>query len=331
MKVLITREIPDVGIRLFEKYPQIQIDYRKGKPLSENELLKAIKDVDAIIPVIPDQINKKVIKSATNLKVIATYSVGYDHIDIGAATNNKIYVANTPGDLTESVAEHTFALMLAVAKRIVEADIYCRKGKYKYWEPLSFLSPKLFGKTVGIIGAGRIGEQFARMCKYGLNMKILYQDPKPKFEMESLLDAKKVELDELLDQSDVVSFHCNLCESTMHMIGVSELKKMKPTAYILNTARGKMIDEKALANALEKGYISGAGLDVFENEPEIYSKLLTLPNVVLTPHIASATREARIEMAMMAAQNVLDVLIYKKPPTHLVNGILAESVTSLTN
>lgn len=295
-----------------------------GAPLSPSELKAAIKGADAIIPVIPDQITADIISGAPNLKVIATYSVGYDNIDIEAATKKCIYVANTPGDLTESVAEHCMSVMLALGRRIVEADKFCREGKYEYWDPLAFIGPKFYGKTLGIIGFGRIGQSFAKMARHGFGMNILYSDVTDHKEAEALLDAKKVDLNTLLETSDVVSLNCNLCAETKHMIGEPQLRRMKPLAILINSARGPIINEKALAVALKAGWISGAALDVFENEPEINKTLLKLPNVVLTPHIASATWEARIQMARMAAENVVDVLVSGKPPRYLVNRDVVE-------
>jgi glyoxylate reductase len=329
MRVLVTREIPQAGIHILQQYRELDLDYRQGPPLSPAELKKALKGADAIIPVIPDQITKEVIEtSGKDLKVIATYSVGYDHIDIPTATKNKIYVANTPGNLTESVAEEAFALMMSVGKRIVEADRYCRGGKYKFWDPMLFIGPKLAGKTIGIIGFGRIGQHLARMAKYGLNMRIIYHDVMAHPEAEGLLDAERVTLDYLLENSDIVSIHCNLTEQTKHLIGEPQLRKMKPLSYIINTARGPIINEEALAQALKEGWIAGAGLDVFEEEPAINEELVKLDNVVLTPHIASATWEARIQMARMAAESVIDVLINKKAPRYIVNKELAEKAVS---
>jgi glyoxylate reductase len=329
MKLLVTREIPQAGINLLKKHPEIELDYRKGPPLSNEELKEAIKDVDAIIPVIPDRITKEVIEAGKNLKVIATYSVGYDHIDVPAATAKKVYVANTPGDLTEAVAEHSLALMLDVGRRVAEADRFCRKGDYKFWEPMIFLGPKFAGKTLGIIGFGRIGQHFARIAKQGLNMEVLYSDPKAHPEAESLLGAKKVELDELLENSDVVSLHCNLCEATHHLLGEQQFRKMKPLAYLINTARGPIVNEKNLVEALKEGWIAGAGLDVYEAEPSIDEELKKMDNVVLTPHVASATWEARIQMATMAVNNVIDVLVHNKPPTNLVNKGKEDCVSTL--
>lgn len=330
MKVLITREIPQAGIELLEEHKNLTLDYRKGAPLSPEELKKAIIDADAIIPVIPDQIDKTVIEAGKKLKVIATYSVGYDHIDLDAATKKNIYVANTPGDLTEAVAEHSFALMMALGRRIAESDKFCRDKKYKYWDPMVFVGPKFMNKTLGIIGFGRIGQFFARMAKYGLNMKILYTDVASHPEGENLLDAEKVSLEYLLGNSDVISIHCNLTKETKHMIDSEQFKLMKPLALLINTARGLIIDENALVYALKENIIAGAALDVFENEPEIHPELLKLKNVVLTPHIASATWEARIQMARMAAESVIDVLIDKKPPRYIVNKeLVKDSVSSI--
>ncbi len=330
MKLLITREIPQAGINILKQYKDIELDYRQGPPLTEKELLAAVKDVDAIIPAVSDKINKKVINAAKKLKVIAAYSVGYDHIDVAHATSKNIFVGNTPGDLTESVAEHTLALMLSAGRRIPEADRFCRSGNNKYWNPMDFVGPKIMGDTLGIIGFGRIGQHLARMAKNGLSMRILYTDVNRHPEAESLLDAEKVGLDYLLENSDFISIHCNLTPETENLIGENEFRKMKPLAYIINTARGKIINEEALARALKQGYIAGAALDVFANEPEINPDLKLLDNIVLTPHIGSATWEARLQMARMAAENVVDVLISNKPPRYLVNKeLVKETVSSL--
>lgn len=330
MKLLITREIPQAGINLLKKYKDIEIDYRQGPPLSDKDLKEAISGVDAIIPVIPDRITDEIIDAGKNLKVIATYSVGYDHIDIPTATKKKIYVANTPGDLTLAVAEHCAALMFDVARRVSEADRFCRGGDYKYWDPLAFIGPKLTGKTLGIIGFGRIGQKLARISKYGFDMNILYSDPMDHSSEADFVNAKKVNLDELLEKSDFVSLNCNLSEETFHLIGDQQFAKMKPTAYLINTSRGPVVNEPCLVRALKEGIIAGAALDVFENEPTIHKELLNMKNVVLTPHIASATWEARIEMATMAVENVIDVLIDNKPPRNLVNKeLLEDKVSSL--
>lgn len=330
MKVLITRKIPQSGIREIQKHKGIELDYRQGAPLSDSELKKAVADVDVLVPVIPDKVTKEVIEASKKLKLIATYSVGYDHIDIETATAKKIFVSNTPGDLTEAVAEHSLALMMSLGRRIVEADRFCRAKKYDYWDPMIFVGPKFMGKTLGLVGFGRIGQFFARFARNGLGMNIIYTDVSQKVEAENLLDAKKVDLDTLLNESDVISIHCNLSDETKHMIDYEQIKKMKPDAIIINTARGPVIDEKALVTALKDKVIAGAALDVFEEEPKIHPDLLKMDNVVLTPHIASATWEARIQMSNMVAENIIDVLVDKKPPRYIVNKeLIKDSVKSI--
>lgn len=330
MKLLLTRQIPDSALNLLTKYPEIELDYRQGPPMSEKELLKASKDVDAILPVIPDKITADIINGASKLKVIATYSVGYDHIDIGAATNNKVYVANTPGDkASRSVAEFAFAMILALGTKLIDADEFCRSKKYKYWNPMDFLGTRTTEKTLGIIGFGRIGQSLAKMVR-GLDMKILYNDVKQlPAEVVQELNATFVSLEDLLQNSDFISIHVNLTKETKHLIDTPQFALMKPEAILVNTSRGPVVNEKSLVVALQDKIIQGAGLDVFEDEPKINPKLLKMKNVVLTPHIASATREVRIQMANMAAQNIIDVLINNKPPTHLVNTELSTLTTSL--
>jgi len=329
MRVLITRKLPQAGINILHQYRELELDFRSDFPLSEKGLIRAVKGVDAIIPVFSDKITKKVINSAgKNLKIIATYSIGYNHIDLETATKKGVYVANTPGDTSETVGEYTMSLILSLARRIPEADRFCRSKQYKYWDPMRLIGAKLMGKTLGIIGFGATGQYVAKMAKYGFNMNILYNDLIAHTEAGHLLDAKKVSLDSLLENSDIVSLHCPLNQTTKHLIGESQFKKMKPLAYLINTSRGQIINEQALLTALKEGGIAGAALDVFENEPKISSELLKMENVIITPHIGSATWEARIQMARMAAENVVDVLINKKEPRYLVNKELLEGRVS---
>jgi glyoxylate reductase len=319
MKVLITREIPKTAHTILKKHPSISIVAREGAPLTEAELIEAVKDVDAMIAVIPDKINNKVLEAAPLLKIVAHYAVGYDNIDLATATRNGIYVTNTPGNLTETVAEFTLGLMLAIGKKLVEADQYTRDGQYKYWDPMVFLSATFWGKTIGIVGMGRIGLHLAKMAKHGFNMQVLYYDNQRNDTAEKELGAIYTSLDDLLEKSDFVSLHVPLLPSTQHLISSRELKKMKPTAFLINTSRGPVVEEDALYVALRDKWIEGAAIDVFEKEPEMYKGLRELSNVILTPHIASATREARIQMAKMAADNIIEVLINKRPPLNLVN------------
>ena len=309
MKVLITRKIPDIAIQIL-RTSGIEIDYRQGEPLSKQELVQAVKDVDGIIVVIPDQIDKEIIDAGNNLKIISCYSVGFDNVDYKYAESKGIVTTNTPGHLTESVAEHTAGLMLAVARNIVMADYFIRQGKYKFWDPLIFLGPSLRGKTLGIIGMGRIGQHLARIANKGFGMKVIYSDP-VKCSIDSEFEGVFCNLENILNNSDFVSINCLLTESTKHLISEKEFNMMKPTAFLINTSRGAVVDEKALIVALKNKTIAGAGLDVFENENEMNPEFYKLKNVVLTPHIASATLEARIEMAEIAANNIVDVIIKK--------------------
>ena len=320
MKVLITREIPKTAYTILKKHTSLEVEMREGAPMSEEELIEAVRDIDALIPVIPDKINDAVISSAKNLKIIAHYAVGYDNIDIACATRNGIYVSNTPGDLTADVAEYTMALILSIGKKIVEADEYTRHGYYKYWDPMVFLGAKLTGKTLGIIGMGRIGSHLAKIAKSGFGMQVIYYDNKRNDMVEHEQGIIYTALDDLLERSDFVSLHVPLLPTTHHLITERELKKMKPNAFLINTSRGAVVEEDSLYVALKEKWIEGAAIDVFEKEPEMYKGLRDLNNIILTPHIASATREARIQMAKMAAENVVEVLINKRPPLNLVNN-----------
>lgn len=312
MKVLVTRKIPENAIRIL-KENGFEIDYRQGEPLSKEELIKSIQDVDAIIAVIPDQINKEIINAGHNLKIISCYSVGFDNIDFQFAETKGIITTNTPGHLTESVAEHSAGLMLAVARNIVMADYFVRQGKYKFWDPLIFLGPSLNGKTLGIVGMGRIGQHLAKIAHHGLGMKILYTDP-VRCNLDEKFNGEFCNLEYVLNNSDVVSLNCLLNEQTRHLISEKEFKMMKPTAFLINTARGAVVNESALLDALKNKTIAGAGLDVFEDENNVNPEFFKLKNVVLTPHIASATLEARVEMAKMAAENIVNYLVKKEEP-----------------
>lgn len=319
MKVFITRKIPRAGINMLREHTKLKLDYRQEAPLSKEKLIEGVKDADAIIPVIPDKIDKEILEAGKNLKIVAHYAVGYDNIDLETASKLGIYVTNTPGDLTEAVAEHSIALLMAAGRRIVEADKFTREENYNYWDPMIFLGPRFTEKTLGIIGFGRIGQHTAKIAKNGFDMRILYNDTKRAPKAEEEIGAIYSSLNDLLEQSDFISIHVPLLPSTKHLITAREIKKMKPTAYIVNTARGPVIDEDALSVALEKNWIAGAGIDVYEEEPHLYEGLKRLDNVVLTPHIGSATREARIEMARMAANNIIKTLIDNKEPPNLVN------------
>lgn len=318
LKVFVTRNIPGKGLQLLQKQCLVKV-YPKDKIISEKELLRGVRWCDALLCLLTDKITKKVIDANPQLKIIANYAIGYDNVDIPYATQKGIPVTNTPNDfITDAVAEHTFALMLAVTKRIVESDRFIRKGKYKGWAPMLLLGTELKGKTLGIIGLGRIGSGVAERASHGMGAKVLYYDVKRNLPFEKKYHATKTSLQDLLKKADIVTVHVPLLKSTYHLIGRKELAMMKKTAYLINTSRGPVIDENALVQALQQQKIAGAALDVYEKEPKLAKGLDKLKNVVLTPHTASATIEARSAMSEMAARNILAVLQGKRPP-QLVN------------
>src|SRR3989338_804013 len=318
LRVFITRKIPESGIKLLQKSCHIKI-YQKDQVMPKKELIKEVKQCDALLCLLTDKIDKEIIDANPKLKIISNYAIGFNNIDVAYATKKRIPVTNTPGRaIVDAVAEHTFALIFAVTKRIVEADRFMRAGKYKTWEPLLLLGMELVGKTIGIVGLGRIGSGVAQRAK-AMGMKMVYYDVKRNADFEKEFSAHYLSLNDLLKSADVVSVHVPLLPTTKHLIGTKELSLMKKTAYLINTSRGPVIDEKALVRALKKKQIAGAGLDVYEFEPKLATGLTKLQNVVLTPHIASATIEARSEMSKDAAENILAVLQGKKPKM-LVNA-----------
>lgn len=288
-------------------------------PPSKDEIIKNIKGMDALLCMLSDKIDAEVMDVAPSLKVITTYSVGYDHIDITEATKRGIYVTYTPGVLTDATADFAWTLILATARRIVEYDKFVREGKWKIgWSPTFMLGRDVHGKTLGIVGLGRIGSAVARRAK-GFGMKILYHNTKRSPEKEKELDVEYRSLESLLKESDIVSLHVPLNDTTRNMIGEKQLKLMKPTAYLINTSRGAVIDEAALIKALKEKWIAGAGLDVFVKEPiDPNNPLLKLDNVVLAPHMASAGFETRYKMAEITAKDLLAVL-NGEAPLYLVN------------
>ena len=314
-KVYVTRSISEEGIELLKK-KSFQVDINpEDKVLSKDELKRAIVGYDGLLCLLTDKIDGEVLDAAgKQLKIVANYAVGYDNIDVKAANERKVFVTNTPGVLTEAVAEHTFALLMAVAKRIAEADKFVRNGKYTQWEPKGFLGPQVWGKTIGIVGLGRIGSFVAQIAHGGFNMEVLYHDVNKNEEFEMRFSAKYNELLDLLKQSDFVTIHVPLLPETHHLIGAKELGTMKQTAILINTSRGPVVDEGALVEALKSKKITGAGLDVYEHEPDLTPGLADLPNAVLTPHIASATNEARNAMSRIAAENISAALEGKQPP-----------------
>ncbi len=320
-KIFITQKIPEVGIKmLMDKGLEVDVSPKDGI-LTKDELLESLKSkqYDAVLCLLTNYIDEEVFDACPTAKIFANYAVGYNNIDVSEATKRGITVTNTPGALTDSVAEHTVALLISVALRIVEADKYLREGRFHGWEPIGFLGLDMKGKTVGILGAGRIGFRVGQILKKGFDMNIIYYDVKKNEEFEKELQAKYFESpEELLKVSDVVSVHVPLLDSTKHLINEERLKMMKSTAYLINTSRGPVVDEAALVKALQNKVIAGAGLDVFENEPSLAEGLADLPNIVITPHIASATIPAREGMAVLAAQNIIDFLEGKTPANKVI-------------
>lgn len=317
MKVLITRPIPDEGIKLLKKAGH-KIDLSKhDEVMPRGELLKRVKGVDALLSLLNDKIDEEVFKAAgPNLKIVANYAVGFDNIDLAAAKKRTIPVTNTPApEVSETVAEHTIALMFALGHRICESDAFARAGKYKAWGPQLLLGTDIMGKTIGIIGTGRVGEGVVKRLYDGFGVRIVYSDLKQNERIEKEEQAKHLEIDALLREADFVSLHVPLLPSTRHLINARRLKLMKKTAFLINTSRGPIVDEKALIAALQKKQIAGAGIDVFEFEPTIPKALRRLRNVVLTPHTASATIEARQAMSRLAGENIVAVLAGKAPLT----------------
>ena len=314
-KIYVTRSISEEGIELLKK-KGFQVDINpEDKVLSRDELKKAVSGYDGLLCLLTDKIDGEVLDAAgKQLKIVANYAVGYDNIDIKAAAERKIYVTNTPGVLTEAVAEHTFALLMSVAKRMVEAGDFVRAGKYKQWEPKGFLGPQIWGKTIGIVGLGRIGSFVAQIAHGGFNMEVLYHDVTKNEEFEMRFSAKYREMPELLRESDFVTIHVPLLPETHHLIGAKELGTMRESAILVNTSRGPVVDEIALVEALKSKKIAGAGLEVYEHEPDLTAGLADLPNVALTPHTASATNEARSGMSRIAAENIIAALEGKTPP-----------------
>jgi lactate dehydrogenase-like 2-hydroxyacid dehydrogenase len=313
--VLVTRPVPEEGINLLKEFcDQVNVN-PEDRVWSKDELMQQIEGNQAILCLLTDKFDADVLDKAKEcgVKGIANFAVGYDNIDVTYAASLGITVTNTPGVLTETTAELTWALIFAVARRIVEADKYTRAGKFTCWEPLLLLGQDLSSKTLGIIGAGRIGTEVAHMSQ-GFRMNILYHDTSANTHLEKEMKAKRVSLVELLQNSDVVSIHTPLTDATHHLIGEDELSLMKPTAILVNAARGPVVDEAALARALRDKIIMGAGLDVYEEEPKVNPDLISLDNVVLCPHIGSASVETRNKMSRMAAENLIAILKGEIPP-----------------
>ncbi|MGE8203357.1 2-hydroxyacid dehydrogenase [Heyndrickxia sp. NPDC080065] len=314
-KIFITRKIPLVIYDKLAKHFNVRMWEEEDIPVSRDMLIKEIQQADGLFCLLTETIDAEVIEKAKHLKVISNMAVGYNNIDVKTAAEHGVIVTNTPGVLTETTADLTFALLMATARRVVEASDYLRKGEWKTWSPMQLTGQDIYGTTLGIIGMGRIGQALVKRAK-GFGMNILYYNRSRKTDIEKDLGIEYCELETLLELSDFVSILIPYSSEVHHLIGENELKRMKESAILINTARGGIVDEKALYEALKHGEIWAAGLDVFEKEPvDLDSPLLTLPNVVTLPHIGSASESTRLKMADIAADNLIQVLQGREPLT----------------
>lgn len=319
MKAFVSRAIPPAGLKILEEATDLDISYNPlDEGFSKARLISHAAQADGLLCLLTDTIDAEVFEGCPNLKVVSNMAVGYNNIDVAEATRRGILVTNTPGVLTETTADLTWALLLAVARRLGEGERLVRSHNWHGWGPLQLLGGEVNGKTLGLIGMGRIGQAVARRAS-GFNMEILYHSRSSLDEKtEKELKARRVELDELLANSDFVSLHAPYTPQTHHLIDAEKLDRMKSTAYLINTSRGPLVDEAALVEALQQNKIAGAGLDVYEKEPELYPGLTELDNVVLAPHLGSATHQTRGEMSRLAATNLVMALRGQRP-LHPVN------------
>jgi lactate dehydrogenase-like 2-hydroxyacid dehydrogenase len=313
-KIFVTRELPPKPMEALRHLPDVELRVNPhDRVLTREELLDGVRWCDLLLCQLTDRIDAEVFEANSNMRLVANYAVGFNNIVVAEATQRKIPVSNTPGVLTDSTADLTWALLMAVARRVVESDKYMRAGKYKSWAPMLFLGTDVHHKTLGIIGLGRIGYAMAKRAQ-GFDMNVLYADIEEK-PYAAEVNAKFVDMDTLLRESDFVTLHPFLDEKSTHLIDEAQLRMMKPTAYLLNVSRGPVVNEKTLVKALQQGWIAGAGLDVYEREPDMEPELATMDNVVIVPHIASATHETRTAMGMIVYENTAAVLKGEKPPT----------------
>lgn len=318
MKIFVTRPIPNRGPNLLKEAGYEVVVNTDDRTLTTEELIGELeKDrYDAVLCLLTDKVDIDILEAAgAQCKIFANYAAGFDNIDVRAAADRNIMVTNTPGVLTDTVAEHTFALMLAIAHRIPESDRFTRAGKYHGWEPMLLLGTDVSKKVLGIVGLGRIGSRVAHHGARGFDMKVIYYDVKRSDEFEKEFGAEfRENVNDVFKEADFVSIHVPLLPETRHLVNQERLALMKPTAYLVNTSRGPIVDEMALARALKNGVIRGAAIDVFENEPTFTPGLSELENIILTPHTASATVETRQAMSELAAKNIIAALSGAEPP-----------------
>lgn len=312
--IYVTRRIPEGGLEMLrKKFGTFEMNM-EDRVLTRTELLEKVKGRDAVISLLTDTIDGEVLDAAgPQCKIFSNYAVGFNNFDLAAGAQRGILMTNTPGVLTDATADLAITLMFSCARRIVEADTYTRAGKFNGWGPMLLLGQDITGKTLGIIGAGRIGSSVAEKMAKGFGMKVMYTDMFKNEALEKSIGAQKVELDQLLKECDFISVHVNLTPETKHLISAPQFAMMKPNCVFVNTSRGPVVDEVALVEALKANKIFAAGLDVFENEPALAPGLAQLPNVIIPPHVASATMWTRTRMSEIAAQNLIDALEGKMP------------------
>jgi glyoxylate reductase len=323
-KIFVTRLIPEAGLELLRSAGEVEI-WPEELPPPREILQEKVKELDGLLSLLTDAIDSRLLAAAPRLKVIANYAVGYDNIDITAATARGILVCNTPGVLTETTADLAWALLMAQARRMVPAEAYARSGKWRTWGPRLFLGHDIHHRTLGLIGLGRIGEALARRAK-GFAMQTIYYSRSRRPELENELGVEYKSLEELIPEADFISLHCPLTEETRHLIGREQFARMKPNAILINTSRGAVVEQAALCEALASGRIAGAALDVTDPEPPApEDPILRLENLTIVPHIGSASHATRDKMAQMAAENLLAGLSGRRPP-YLVNPEVLEQI-----
>ena len=317
LKVLVPRRIPEPGLDILREHFDVTVNPH-DRVMTKQEIIEGLKDMDGLLCLLTDPIDAEIMDAGNKLRGIANYAVGFNNIEVAEATKRGLPVTNTPGVLTETTADFAWTLLMATARRVVEADKFTREGKYDGWAPMLFLGADIHGKTLGLIGLGRIGSAVARRAS-GFDMKVLYFDERRLSpEEEAKLGVEFATKEQILKEADFISLHVPLLPSTRHLISEKELNMMKKTAILINTARGPVVDEVALVKALKDGVIAGAGIDVFENEPELAEGFKDCYNAVIPPHIASASVETRTKMATMAASNLVQML-KGEVPTNIVN------------
>ena len=317
MKVFVTRPVFDEAIDRLRRVFEVELNTEE-RILPKQELIAHLRDKDGALTLLTDAIDLEVLESTPRLKAVANFAVGFNNVAVDSATKLGVVVTNTPGVLTETTADFAWTLLMAAGRRVVEADKFARAGKFKAWGPKMLLGYDIYGKTLGLVGLGRIGQAVARRAA-GFKMRVCFHDPDSiPDRIIKELGVTRLPFDELLRVSDFISLHVPLFPETHHLLNDHTFALMKPTCIVINTSRGPVVDEKALVRAVRDGKIAGAGLDVFEREPEIEPELFAMENVILAPHIASASHETRLRMCMMAADNLIAALKGERPP-NLVN------------